>query len=190
MESLDPPHASIYLFEVDEDSRLGNEVLLGGTRYGADSVPSDDLGAELYEAAVGRLNGLGIFRYEISNFARRGRESRHNLKYWLREPYVGFGLDAHSFDGQYRWGNPDALDAYLACARSERTETDGSEERFFVGLRLTEGITPSDEEWLRFADPIAKWTVAGMLERAGNRLRLSGRGHLLSNEIFQEFVHA
>ncbi len=195
IERLKPPHVSIYLFEVDEDSRLGKEVLLGGTRYGADSVPGDDLGAELYETAVERLERVGILRYEISNFARPGWESRHNLKYWQLEPYVGFGLDAHSFDGRYRWGNPDSLDDYFDLmapsggAVVERVETNPLEERFFVGLRLTQGIAPSDEEWSRFADPIEKWIGAGMLERTDGRLRLSSRGHLVSNEILQEFVN-
>ena len=191
MERLNAPHASVYLFEVDEDSRLGKEVLLGGSRYGAGTVPEDDLGAELYETAVKRLEAMGVRRYEISNFARPGFESRHNLKYWQLEPYVGFGLDAHSFDGRYRWGNPDILEAYLASRDSalrDRTEANASEERFFVGLRLTKGIAPSKDEWLRYAAPIEKWIGAGMLERDENQLRLSSRGHLVSNEIFQEFV--
>lgn len=196
MERLDPPHASVYLFEVDEDSRLGREVILGGSRYGADAVPTDELSAEMYETAVERLNAIGISRYEISNFARCGYESRHNLKYWQLDPYIGFGLDAHSFDGRYRWGNPDTLQAYFAACETphagfhERVESDASEERFFVGLRLTRGIVPSAEEWSRFAEPIEKWVQAGMLERADNRLRLSNHGHLISNEVFQEFVNA
>src|SRR5262249_53850179 len=98
LERLDAPHASVYMLEVDEDSRLGQEILLGGKRYGATDVPSDDLIAELYETAVERLARMGLVRYEISNFARPGFESRHNLKYWRREPYLGFGADAHSFD--------------------------------------------------------------------------------------------
>jgi len=196
LERLDPPHASVYLFEVDEDSRLGKEVLLGGSRYGAGALPTDDLSAEMYETAVERLSRVGISRYEISNFAQAGYESRHNLKYWQLEPYIGFGLDAHSFDGRYRWCNPDTLPAYFAAretpdsACSERVESNSSEERFFVGLRLTDGIAPSEDEWSRFAEPIGKWVDAGMLERADNRLRLSHRGYLVSNEIFQEFVSA
>ncbi len=196
MERLNPPHASVYLFEVDEDSRLGKEVLLGGSRYGAAAVPTDDLSADLYETAVERLGAMGILRYEISNFALSGYESRHNLKYWQLEPYIGFGLDAHSFDGRFRWGNPDTLPAYFAARETpdaawcERVEANTSEERFFVGLRLTHGIAPTDEEWSRFEEPIERWVRAGMLERADDRLRLSDRGHLVSNEIFQEFVSA
>ena len=90
------PHVSVYMLEVDEDSRLGREVMAGGTRYHAHFVPDDDLTADLYETACAELNRAGIQQYEISNFARAGFESRHNLKYWTRQPYAGFGVDAHS----------------------------------------------------------------------------------------------
>jgi oxygen-independent coproporphyrinogen-3 oxidase len=195
IERLEPPHVSVYVFEIDEDSRLGNEVLLRGKRYGASHLPTEQLTAELYETAVKRLAALGLDRYEISNFATAGHESRHNLKYWLLEPYVGFGMDAHSFDGRERWSNADTLPAYfeqqnhLNPKRHELTTSDASEEHFFVGLRLMNGITPTAEEWSRFAEPIQKWTDAGMLERNGPRLRLAERGILLSNEIFQDFIH-
>ncbi len=190
IERFAPPHVSVYIFEIDEDSRLGKEALLGGVRYGAALLPGDDLTADLYERAVCRLAELGIERYEISNFARPGMESRHNLKYWLLEPYVGFGLDAHSFDGRRRWSNPDTLGAYLAHPSPESTLTDRDEEHFYVGLRLSRGIEPTPNQWLKFSHPIEKFHAAGMLEREGNRLRLSDRGILISNEIFQEFVSA
>ncbi len=102
------------MLEIDEDSRLGKELLLGGVRYGAADTPSEDATADFYEFAVERLAALGIARYEISNFARPGHESRHNLKYWRLEPYVGFGADAHSFDGSIRRQNPESLADYLA----------------------------------------------------------------------------
>lgn len=193
IERLSLPHVSVYIFEIDEDSRLGKEALLGGVRYGAALLPSDDLTAELYERAVARLKALGIHRYEISNFARPGFESRHNLKYWLLEPYIGFGLDAHSFDGRFRWCNADTLGAYLGSiptqVAQDLTVADPDEEHFFVGLRLAQGIQPTASQWLKFSEPIEKWRTAGMLERHGDRLRLSDRGVLISNEIFQEFVH-
>jgi oxygen-independent coproporphyrinogen-3 oxidase len=189
LERLAPAHASVYIFEVDENSRLGEEILRGGTRYGAADVPSEDLIADLYELAVERLALLGLARYEISNFARPGFESRHNLKYWRLEPYIGFGLDAHSFDGAWRWSNPESLDGYLSAYSVERTATDRLEERFFIGLRLMSGVEPEPEEWSRFAGPIGKWLAAGMLERTGSRLRLSSRGVLVSNEVFQDFIH-
>ena len=98
VERLEAPHVSVYMLEVDQDSRLGAEVLAFGERYGARDIPGDDAIAGFYETAVERLAAMGVARYEISNFARPGQESRHNLKYWLREPYLGFGADAHSFD--------------------------------------------------------------------------------------------
>jgi oxygen-independent coproporphyrinogen III oxidase len=196
IERLKPPHVSVYIFEIDEESRLGKEALLGGVRYGAHHLPSEQLTAELYEHAVKRLGAVGLNRYEISNFAAVGRESRHNLKYWRLEPYLGFGLGAHSFNGKERWSNADTLPAYFEQQKHARpghhevTTTDASEEHFFVGLRLMEGITPTAQEWFRFAEPISTWVQAGMLERNGPRLRLAEPGILLSNEILQDFIHA
>jgi len=153
-------------------------------------MPSDDLIAELYETAVARLGQFGIPRYEISNFARLGFESRHNLKYWQLEPYLGFGLDAHSYLDGRRFSTPDNLPAYLAdpLARATDLPATYAEEHFFVGLRLDAGIEPTPEEWTRFSQPIAKWITAGMLIREGNRLRLSPAGVLVSNEVFEEFL--
>jgi oxygen-independent coproporphyrinogen III oxidase len=199
VERLQPPHVSVYMLEVDEDSRLGSEMLRGGARYGAGDTPSDDQTADFYELAVERLAAMGIARYEISNFARPGFESRHNLKYWKLEPYVGFGADAHSFDGRMRSQNPafsgtdGTDDRFLSSVKpgaSPAVEAHLAEERFFVGLRLTEGIRPQPEEWLRFAEPIHRFVDAGLLETAGGTLRLTNRGVMLSNEVFQEFLTA
>jgi putative oxygen-independent coproporphyrinogen III oxidase len=90
------PHASVYMLEVDEDSRLGRELIAGGTRYHAHFVPDEGTTADFYQHACETLNAAGIGQYEISNFARTGGESQHNLKYWTRQPYLGFGMDAHS----------------------------------------------------------------------------------------------
>ncbi len=190
IERLAPPHVSVYMLEIDEDSRLGNEILLNGKRYGATDTPSEDLTAELYETAVARLKSLGILRYEISNFARPGFESRHNLKYWRLEPYVGFGADAHSFDGARRWQNAETAAAYIAqgATVAESTAANHAEEKFFVGLRLAEGVRPDDAEWRRYEKPIRRFIDAGLLETADGTLRLTDRGVFLSNEVFQEFL--
>src|SRR5450755_1065418 len=101
------PHVSVYMLEVDDDSRLGRELIAGGARYHAHFVPDDDATADFYQQACETLASNGIIQYEISNFARtnsrlerngssNGNESRHNLKYWTRQPYLGFGVDAHS----------------------------------------------------------------------------------------------
>jgi oxygen-independent coproporphyrinogen-3 oxidase len=176
------------MLEVDEDSRLGKERLLGGVRYGASDVPDDDTIADFYEFAVERLAALGIPRYEISNFARPGFESRHNLKYWTMAPYVGFGADAHSFDGVTRRQNPESIDDYLSHTPASAEPGNPTHERFFVGLRLAAGIRPSIEEWVRFANPIRRFLDEGLLESAGGMLRLTNRGVMLSNEVFQEFL--
>jgi oxygen-independent coproporphyrinogen-3 oxidase len=194
IERLEAPHVSVYMFEVDEDSRLGAELLRWGSRYGARDVPSEDAVVEMYGTAVERLESIGIHRYEISNFARPGFESRHNLKYWKLEPYAGFGADAHSFDGAMRRSNVESPAAYIERIASGKTPTAESgaarleEERFFVGLRLSRGIEPSPGEWKRFDAPIQRFIAEGLLEAEGGWLRLTRRGVLLSNEVFQEFV--
>jgi len=184
VERLDAPHVSVYMLEVDEDSRLGAEILAFGKRYGASDVPSDDQIADFYQTAVDRLARAGIARYEISNFARPGFESRHNLKYWKREPYLGFGADAHSFDGQWRWRNPEnAWDYVQRPEILDRTAADPVGERFFLGLRLDEGIDAPP-----FTETVAQFCRDGLLETDGRRLRLTNRGVLLSNEVFAAFV--
>ena len=194
IKQLEPPHVSVYMLEVDEDSRLGSEVLLNGQRYGAPEVPGDELIAELYETAVAELARLGIQRYEISNFARPGFESRHNLKYWRLEPYLGFGADAHSFDGTMRARNVESAQDYVdrirqcRSPRLDSTPADHDEEHFFVGLRLANGIRPSAGEWRRFDAPIQRFLNEGLLAREGERLHLTDRGVLLSNEVFAEFI--
>jgi oxygen-independent coproporphyrinogen-3 oxidase len=190
IERLSPEHVSVYMLEVDDDSRLGREMRLGGVRYGAGDTPSEELTADLYEIAAERLARMGIDRYEISNFARPGMESRHNLKYWLLEPYVGFGADAHSFDGLVRWSNAESPEEYVDAAdRGGQAKTPAPpSERFYVGLRLTGGIHPDPAEWQRFHEPIQRFLDAGLLETAAGNLRLTSRGILLSNEVFQEFL--
>lgn len=194
VERLAAPHVSVYMFEIDEDSRLGAELLRGGARYGAADVPPEDLVVELYETAVERLAAAGIERYEISNFALPGRESLHNLKYWKREPYLGFGADAHSFDGVSRRRNVEFAAQYVEriergespCQEVEPARPD--EERFFLGLRLSAGMRPTPEEWLQFGAAIRRFAEAGLVSSDGALVRLTRRGILLSNEVFQEFV--
>jgi oxygen-independent coproporphyrinogen-3 oxidase len=188
---LDPPHASVYLLDVDEDSRLGKELTLGGVRYGALDVPSDELIAEFYETVVRELAALGIGRYEISNFAKAGHESLHNLKYWQGEPYLGFGADAHSFDGTERWQNAETVREYLDAPDPRQAPEPAAlaSERLYLGLRLTEKgveLTPGDRA--RHQAALDRFTSEGLLEESGGRLRLTPRGVLLSNEVFQELI--
>jgi len=189
IERLQPPHVSVYMLEVDEDSRLGLEILREGPRYGAARVPDEEQVAEFYEAAVRELAGLGLARYEISNFAKPGHESRHNLKYWRLEPYAGFGVDAHSFDGGIRWQNTDEVREYVS-GRGVVVERQPAREseRFWVGLRLTEGVRARPADLARHAEAIERLKQNRLLEQEGDLLRLTPRGVLLSNEVFQEFL--
>jgi oxygen-independent coproporphyrinogen-3 oxidase len=194
IEKLAPPHVSVYMFEIDDDSRLGQEVLLNGTRYGALDVPVDELVADLYEIAVEELSRMGIQRYEISNFARPGFESLHNLKYWRLEPYLGFGADAHSFDGCIRFQNVESPGDYVERIRLGQSPRLSSvpakvaEERFLVGLRLAQGIRLRPEDWRQFDAPIQRFIADGLLTKDGDRLLLTNRGVMLSNEVLAEFI--
>lgn len=199
------PHVSIYMLEVDDDSRLGRELIAGGTRYHAHFVPNDDLVAEFYTTACQRQQAAGVAQYEISNFARPGFESRHNLKYWQRSPYFGFGVDAHSMLlssapelDAVRFSNSDSLDAYTQGRPPEKAavlRSEAFEECFFLGLRLTRGLDLREmsvkfgETAIRNIQPtIAELAESGLLEQSGDVLRLTARGRLFSNEVFQVFL--
>lgn len=191
VERFGVSHVSVYMLEVDEESRLGRELIAGGARYGARAVPDEDTIVRLYEAAVSRLESLGILRYEISNFARPGHESLHNLKYWRLEPYVGFGADAHSFDGCQRRANVETPAEYIDCWRRggpperEVVAANLTEERLLVGLRLRDGVFLPAAEWKKLGGTLQPFLENGLVEREDDRLRLTPRGILLSNEVFQ-----
>lgn len=211
------PHLSVYMLEVDEESRLGREMLEQGTRYGASSVPSEDETADWYQQACTAFRAAGVQQYEISNFALPGHRSRHNLKYWQRQPYMGFGLDAHSMlptdTGAVRFANTSDLDEYLGNAAptpfrllesasnivAPEFDIIGREEAFeeslFLGLRLNEGV---DLNHLRnqFGDAMLDDAMpallevrdAGLLELSSGTMRLTPHGRLVSNEVFNRLL--
>ncbi len=202
------PHVSIYMLEVDEDSRLGSELIAGGTKYHAHAVPDDDLTAEFYETACERLNAAGIGQYEISNFARNGYASQHNLKYWTRQPYLGFGVDAHAMlpssalprtDGveSLRFATTDSFDKYFVSPETQATPVkteQALEESFFLGLRLNQGVSLPElrsefgTEIDTYDAIIAELIEGGLLVKVEDNLRLTPRGRLLSNEVFEKFI--
>lgn len=189
IERLEPPHVSVYMLEVDEDSRLGRELLAGGGRFGAGAVPSEERIADFYEMAVEFLEQRGWRRYEISNFARQGFESQHNLKYWRLAPYAGFGADAHSFDGEWRIANTEDVRGYIERGpQPQRTRADLQSERYLTGLRLMEGVDLQPEDEGRFGEAVERFVRGGLLEREGARVRLTRRGVMLSNEVFEAFL--
>jgi oxygen-independent coproporphyrinogen-3 oxidase len=198
--ALRPEHISIYLLEVDDGSRLGKEIIAGGNKYGADAVPSDDAMADFYESACATLATAGFEHYEISNWSLPGRASKHNLKYWRRQPYIGFGAGAHSFDGQRRWSNVHDPSAYAAAIAEGRmtiesdeavTAAQALEEELFLGLRQLAGIDLARIQRDYSADltsRVNKLLDDGLIERDGDTIRLNAAKLTISNEAFVELL--
>lgn len=198
--ALAPQHVSVYLLEVDEGSRLGREILRGGAKYSAANVPSDDEMAEFYERACDALAAAGYEHYEISNWAQPGRASRHNLKYWRREPYLGFGAGAHSFDGARRWANLHDPAAYAKTIQENQSAVESAEsvsaaqaldEEFFLGLRELAGIDLAAIESRYSVDlssRMAKLLEEGLVQRDGPRIRLNPAKLTTSNDVFVELL--
>ncbi len=199
VRTLAPDHLSLYVLEVE-----GKTLLSHRARTGHLVLPEDDLVADLYRATVAGLAAMGIERYEISNFARPGHESRHNGKYWDDVPFLGFGMSAHSYRLGRRWWNDDSFGGYCRALETTGAPIVGERklsarehvgEALFTGLRRREGIDLASFAACYDVDPLAEFETplrdpfaAGLLEIAGDRLRLTARGVLLSNEVFRIFV--
>ncbi len=197
-------HVSVYMLEVDEDSRLGRELIGPGVRYGAHAAPSESMVADLYTQACATLDGEGLRQYEVSNFARKGFPSRHNCKYWTRAAYLGFGLDAHSMllDGAgdaVRFANGDELDAYIAGEPEREVDRIDRlaawEETVFLGLRLVDGLSLSrlrgsySRAWVDGFEAQARELARdGLMQLAGDRVMLTQQGRLVSSSVFGELL--
>lgn len=194
--SLRPEHMSLYLLEVHAGTPLAREI-----ERGISPPPDEDLAARMYEAMIERLEEAGYEHYEISNFCLPGRVARHNMKYWTGAPVYGFGCSAHSFDGKRRrWANERSTARYIRSIEErgraivEEVELDDDAARaeaLFLGLRLMRGIDLRSYA-ARFGydvrrergNELARLNEAGLIEIRGDRLRLTNRGALLSNEVF------
>jgi len=196
---LAPEHLSLYLLEVYPNAPLKEDM----ARARWSQAPDDDAAA-MYETAMERLERAGLEQYEISNVARSGRRSRHNLKYWQDGEWLGFGCGAHSTRAGVRWKNVSATDEYVA--RIERRETTATDVRqltpgeqlgdaLFTGLRLSDGIDLDAigaryavDVWRRYAADLQPFLDEGCLKRDGARLWLTRRGMLLAHEVMAVFV--
>jgi oxygen-independent coproporphyrinogen-3 oxidase len=199
LAALEPDHVSVYLLEVE-----GRTLLSHRARQGALLLPADDLVADLYDETVDALAAQGLERYEISNFARPGRESRHNRKYWEDAPFLGFGMAAHSYEEGRRYWNQETFGAYCRAMEAEGAAVAGERvlaareragEALFTGLRRRAGIDLPDFRRRYQLDPLTEYAEAlrdplqaGLLEAVEGRLRLTRRGVLVSNEVFRAFV--
>jgi oxygen-independent coproporphyrinogen-3 oxidase len=196
---LAPSHVSIYMLELDEKSPLYHLVARGRR-----SLPDEDYVSDWYLQTISRLSELGFDHYEISNFALPGFYCRHNMKYWRRRPVLGFGIGSHSFDGNARYANTASITEYLRRIeqgvspvewRRPVKENEDLQETLFLGLRLRQGLDwdELDREFgadriSRYEKPLRDLTSEGLIEWRGPSVRLTPRGMLLSNEIFQLFV--
>jgi len=207
LESVDaligvgPDHASLYLLEVYPNAPLRDEMARAKW-----SLAPDDDAAEMYLEAMARLDAAGYGQYEISNVARPGRVSRHNLKYWEDGEWRGFGCGAHSTRAGVRWKNLSSTTEYIAAViedgRSPAVEQrilsteERIEEALFTGLRLTRGIDLTEfgfrydvDVWARYGRELQPFVDAGLLIYDA-RLRLTRPGMLLANEIMAVFIGA
>jgi oxygen-independent coproporphyrinogen III oxidase len=194
--AMHPEHLSLYILEVHEGTPLAEQL-----RSGRRPLPDDELAAEMYEIMLDKLEHAGYRQYEISNFARPGFESRHNSKYWRLEPVFGFGVSAHSFDGYQRYANERDTAKYvervegLGGAEVSRERIVAASEFVFLGLRLSDGIdliAYRDEFGIdlkrKYYDELEQAKANGFVEFSDNKLRLTRKGMLFSNEVFSIFV--
>jgi oxygen-independent coproporphyrinogen-3 oxidase len=195
----EPDHLSAYGLILEPGTMLRRQV-----RSGALMLPPDDDAADMYDATREILAAAGYMHYEISNWARPGHRCRHNLLYWEHAPYLGVGLSAHSYVDGIRFGNVRGLQSYMGRLEAGKLPTasreviDGARARadaIMLGLRLMGGIhVPTYDS--RFGgsllqshrDTIDRLSDLGLLEIARDYLRLSERGYLVANQVWQQFL--
>ncbi|MCL2852076.1 MAG: radical SAM family heme chaperone HemW [Defluviitaleaceae bacterium] len=197
--SLDIPHISAYSLTIEDSTPFGKML-----REGAIYLPDEDAERRMYAQARQSLAGAGYTQYEISNFARLGRECIHNILYWTRQNYLGFGLGAHSLVNNTRWRNTDDMHEYIVSKGehasivrdAEDLDTTAQMEEFiFLGLRMTNGISAAEfhrqfgvDLHTRFGAQILKYQHLGLLEIRGDLLRLTPNGVNVSNIVLADFL--
>jgi oxygen-independent coproporphyrinogen-3 oxidase len=201
--ALEPDHLSLYLLELYPNAPLKDSL----ARAGADdrwAQTSDDEAAEMYLSALDRLDNAGFEQYEISNVARSGHASRHNLKYWRSGDWLGFGCGAHSTLDGVRWRNVSATGEYVErVSRGESPAIDRQplsakarlEEALFTGLRLCSGVRRREiverhgvDPWDRYGADLDPYVEGGLMWADDQAFGLSRRGMLVANEILTTFV--
>lgn len=197
--SLAPDHLSLYLLELYPNAPLKEDMARAGW-----SLAPDDDAAEMYLEGLARLDAAGLVQYEISNVARPGHMSRHNLKYWQAGDWFGFGCGAHSTVDGRRWKNVSATGEYVArigAGQAVAGDVESlsaqarMEEALFTGLRLTEGVDCARflarfgvDPWERYGADLDPFVQSSRVWRRDGRLGLTRGGMLVANEIFQVFV--
>jgi oxygen-independent coproporphyrinogen III oxidase len=199
--ALEPEHASVYLLELHPGTPLGDAVAQGGVPQ-----PDEDEAADMYLETMAGLESAGLEQYEISNVARPGRRSRHNLKYWTDGEWLGFGCGAHSTVGAERWNNTESIPEYISriergaspeSARRKLSRREQLEEALFMALRLADGVSFDRvrarygvDVWQEWGGRLAPFEGEGLLERDDRRLRLTREGMLLASSVMITFLEA
>jgi oxygen-independent coproporphyrinogen-3 oxidase len=197
--ALEPDHLSLYLLELYPNAPLKEDM----ARASWEQAP-DEVAATMYLEAMDRLDTAGYEQYEVSNVARPGRRSRHNVKYWEDGEWLGFGCGAHSTVNGVRWKNVSTTDDYIdridggePTAADVRVLTPGERlgDALFTGLRLTDGIDLDAirarygvDVWERYGDELQPFLDEGCLKREGSRLMLTREGMLVAHEVMTVFV--
>jgi oxygen-independent coproporphyrinogen III oxidase len=198
---LGPEHASLYMLEIYPNAPLRDAMARGQW-----SVAPDDDVASMYLSGMDRMDNAGYMQYEISNVARPGRESRHNLKYWNDGEWLGFGCGAHSTRHGVRWKNQSSTEEYISAVaaggqlQTERRELSAEErleEALFTGLRLTAGLDLRAVQsrygidvWSQYGGELQVFVEEGLLIYDGGSLRLTRAGMLLAHEIMAIFIRS
>lgn len=193
---LSPEHLSLYLLEINESTPLAEQI-----RTNRQPMPDEELSSEMYEIMLEKVAEKGYAQYEISNFCRTGFESKHNSKYWLCEPVYAFGVSAHSFDGKTRTANERDTNKYVAMIENNestivfRDEVDLASDVAFLGLRSTKGLDLiayklrfGIDLQAKFTDDLERLRELELIEITGNKLKLTAKGMVYSNEVFAVFV--
>ena len=180
---LRPDHLSCYALTIEPATPLGRKVAAGLV-----PAPDSDVQAEMYDLCCTMLGDAGYEHYEVSNWARPGHRSRHNLGYWRGQPYLGLGAGAHSYREGRRWWNVRPPQQYTATAVSGRVPVGGEErlneeelalERLLLGLRISDGVPAG---WIR-EERASAFVTEGLAERRDGRLALTDRGMFLANDV-------
>jgi oxygen-independent coproporphyrinogen-3 oxidase len=194
--AMRPEHLSLYLLEVHESTPLAEQI-----KSERQPLPDEQLAADMYELMLAKVASAGYVQYEISNFALPGFESRHNSKYWTLDPVYGFGVSAHSFDGVVRYANGRDTNAYVSVLETDgspeamREAVDVASEYIFLGLRLNRGIGLAEYSKRfgadledKYAEEIGRLKDLELVAISDDRMFLTGKGMLFSNEVFAAFV--
>ena len=186
---LNPDHLSVYNLQIEEGTPLWNSYN-SPVPSPQSLVPNNDLEADMFEHAIDTLKAHGYDHYEISNFARHGKECLHKSHDWKNGDYSGVGAGAHSHLNGRRWSNPNCIETYLKSApRITPDETHlaaDPRETLFLGLRLLDGI--STKHFAGFEKEVAELIKGGLLEEKNGNYRLTRHGLFLGNLVFEKFV--